>query len=300
MARWEYVIRCEFYGAQYELATRKQSKWRSSFPFSLLKRTEHTRPESWIDLSNADGYTRERILRTLDGGAPNGFFFALAVRRLNDWVTQVRDAARAAIPRLANATDPKYVVDALCAMLPEWSAWGRMTELDRKAILDLVAVKEIALELMDRVISSPTGPMPQVLAQILRTAVLDDYLTAIAMRAVQPAVRAKAYRVLLLREATWLDGSRWRWTDVRYCEGRVEKTQDSRKLTVIPTLLDCLYAAASDRSPIVRSVASEALIREMNTPGVPAVVLARRFATDVSESVAGRGNFILKQLGELL
>jgi hypothetical protein len=102
---------------------------------------------------------------------------------------------------------------------------------------------------------------------------------------------------LLIREATWVDGSRWRWTDVRYCQGRLEKIQHSRPLTVAPRLLESLNAAASDRSSIVRGVAAQALVREMNTPGVPARALASRFAADDSPSVAERGEFVLKQLG---
>ncbi|WP_150118818.1 hypothetical protein [Collimonas fungivorans] len=296
MARWEYVIRYELSFAKHALADTERIGWRSLFLFSAAKNIERTRLLSWIDLSNADGYARERTLRTLDGPASNGFFFALAARRLNDWVVQVRGAAREVVPTLARASDPRHVVDALCALLPAWSSWARMDESDSQTIIDLIAIRGVAQELIDRVISSPTGPIPQVLSQILRTSVLDEHLTEIAMRAVQPAVRAKAYRVLLLREAAWVEGSRWRWTDVRYCEGRMEKIHGSRPLTVAPVLLDSLNAAASDRSSIVRRVASEVLVREMNTPGIPALVLARRFAADDSSSVAGRGEFVLKRL----
>ena len=297
MARWEHVIRRELSFVKHTLVTPKKTKWWSLFSPSE-KSVERTRILSWIDLLDADGYTRERTLRTLRAAAPNGFFFALAARRLNDWVAQVRSAARETVPEIARATNPKHVADAICALLPTWSSWGRMDEPDSQTILDLIAIKGVALELIDRVISSPMGPMPQVFAQILRMSTLDEHLTEIAMRAVQPAVRAKAYRVLLLREATWIEGSRWRWTDVRYCEGRVEKIHGARPLRIAPVLLDVLNAAASDRSSIVRCVASEALVREMNTPGIPALALARRFAEDNSSPVAERGNFVLKRLGE--
>jgi len=297
MARWEYVIRRELSFVKHTLATTKKAKWWSLFSPSA-ESVERARILSWIDLVDANGYTRERTLRTLAAAAPNGFFFALAARRLNDWVAQVRSAARETVPEIARVTNPKHVADAICALLPAWSSWGRMDESDSQTILDLIAIRGVAPELMDRVISSPMGPMPQVFAQILRTSTLDEHLTEIAMRAVQPAVRAKAYRVLLLGEATWVEGARWRWTDVRYCEGRVEKIHGTRLLTIAPVLLDVLNAAASDRSSIVRGVASEALVREMNTPGIPSLALARRFAEDDSSSVAGRGKFVLKKLGE--
>jgi len=78
----------------------------------------------------------------------------------------------------------------------------------------------------------------------------------------------------------------------------MEKTHGSRPLTVAPVFLDFLNAAASDRSSIVRRIASEALVRGMSNPGIPALVLARRVAADDSSSVAGRGEFVLKKLGQ--
>lgn len=297
VARWESVIRLELFFVKQALTANKRNKLWSLFPPSAKSR-DHTRILSWIDLVDGDGYVRERTLRTLIATAPNGFFFTLAARRLNDWVAQVRNAARETVPEIARVTDHKYVADAICALLPAWSSWGRMDKSDSQTILEIIAIKGVAQELIDLLILSPIGPMPQVLGQILRTPILDGHLTDIAIHAVQPAVRAKAYRTLLLREATWVEGSRWRWTDMRYCEGHMEKIHGKRPLTNMPVLLDVLNAAASDRSSIVRAAASEALVREMSTPGIPALVLALRFAEDSSSPVAERGKFVLKKLTE--
>src|SRR3990167_315440 len=43
---------------------------------------------TWLDLCSGDGYIREKTLKALSGAAPNRFFLALALRRLNDWVPQ--------------------------------------------------------------------------------------------------------------------------------------------------------------------------------------------------------------------
>ena len=93
---WERLIRSEF-----SLAMRENvpSKW---MPWS--KRIELL---TWIDLTSWDGYKREKTLRTLSGAAPNTFFFSLAIRRLNDWVPEVRAAARDTLLELAKASDPK-------------------------------------------------------------------------------------------------------------------------------------------------------------------------------------------------
>jgi hypothetical protein len=80
---WERFIRWEF---SKELNASKPSK---------LKFWKHPIPiVSWIDLCHESGFKREKTLQILAGtAAPNSFFFALAVRRINDWVVPVREAA---------------------------------------------------------------------------------------------------------------------------------------------------------------------------------------------------------------
>ncbi|WP_129587790.1 hypothetical protein [Herbaspirillum robiniae] len=171
-----------------------------------------------------------------------------------------------------------------------------MDELAKKTITDLIAVEGVADELRNRIISSPTGPMVKILSQILRTPALDGDLEEIAQRAVQPAVRAKAYRTLLAGEATWVAGTRWEWVDIRYCEGRMEHVHESRSLSIARSLMTDMNTAARDRSATVRNVASEALVRKMNDPAFPVRALALRFSKDASASVARRGQFILEEL----
>lgn len=297
LANWERLIRGEFELARRAGTAPERSGWRALFPFgSSTERAEPERFLTWIDLSSWDGYVRERTLRTLAGPAPNSFFLSLAARRLNDWVPQVRAAAREAVPRLAHATDPEQVVDMLCSMLPAWTSWGRVELLDRQVMTELISIEGVASALKSRVTGSPAGPMAAVLSQALRTAVLDEHLTQIAGEAVQPAVRAKAYRTLLLGKAVWVDGRRWQWTDVRYCQGRLSNILADRQLSNAPELLEVLNAAAADRSSIVRRVAAEALVREMSILGGAVPPLARRFADDPSPAVSERGEFVLKRL----
>ena len=80
---WERLIRLEFSSALESSSPPKRKIW--SKPSQFL---------TWLDLISWDGYKREKTLRTITGAAPNSFFFALAIRRLNDWVPQVREAAR--------------------------------------------------------------------------------------------------------------------------------------------------------------------------------------------------------------
>ncbi|WP_246019494.1 hypothetical protein [Corallincola spongiicola] len=201
---WERFIRSEFHSAIRESTPSKWKVW--SKPKELV---------TWIDLISWDGYKREKALRALSGTAPNTFFFSLAVRRLNDWVPQVRRVAREKLPEIASSADPKYVVEALCVTLSNWNSRGRIEEADKEVLLKIICKKEIAESLRSKLVSSASGPMPSLLSQLGRTPILDGRIEKIAKSAIQPSVRAKAYRSLF-------EGRKWEWTDIRYCEGRLK------------------------------------------------------------------------------
>jgi hypothetical protein len=181
-------------------------------------------------------------------------------------------------------------------MLPAWISWGRAEELDRQVIASLVTSPGVAASLKRRLIVSTAGPMSVILSQALRTPVLDEDLARIAAKAVQPAVRARAYRALLMGKAVWVDARRWQWTDVRYCQGRLTNVLGERPLRVSPVLLETLIAAAADQSSLVRRVAAATLIREIGNLGDSVLPLARRFARDPSPPVAERGAFAVQRL----
>ncbi|CNJ35872.1 Phage transcriptional activator%2C Ogr/delta [Yersinia rohdei] len=106
---WERLIRGEI---SYSLQT--SSSKHNSFESHQVGSLR------WMDICNADGFRRERALRTLSGGAPNSFLLALVARKLNDWVPQVREAARDALSLIAEAsckTNRKHshIADLYCA-----------------------------------------------------------------------------------------------------------------------------------------------------------------------------------------
>ena len=284
---WERLIRSEF-----SLALRKSTPpmWKVWVkPNELL---------TWLDLISWDGYKREKTLRSLSGAAPNTFFFSLAVRRLNDWVPQVRKAAREKLPEIAKATDPHYIVESLFVALSNWSSWGRIEEADRKVLLQIVCEEKVAESLRSKLILSTSGPMPSLFSQLGRTPILDGKIEDIASLAIQPSVRAKAYRSLFEGRIAWIEGRKWEWTDKRYCEGRLKPIVAERKLNVQISLLDLLKKSAEDRSSIVRRVSAEFLIRELNNLGVVAREFAEKFASDKSYPVSERGRFAVRKLEE--
>lgn len=286
---WERFIRSEF-----TLALRASTppKWKSwSQPKKFL---------TWLDLVSYDGYKREKSLRSLTGAAPNAFFFSLAVRRLNDWVPQVREAAREKLHEIANSTNPKYVVEALSIVLSNWNSWGRIEKKDKDVLFQIICEDKIAESLRHELITSAAGPMPSLFSQLGRTLILDGNIEKIASLAVQPSVRAKAYRSLFEGRIVWMEGRKWLWTDKRYCEGRLKPIVAERKLDTNIELFELLKKAANDHSSIVRRVSAEILIRELdNLDPVDSRGLAERFAADKSHPVSERGEFALKRLEEL-
>lgn len=284
---WERFIRSEFSSALRESAPPSWKVW--SRPKDMM---------TWLDLISWDGYRREKSLRALSGAAPNTFFFSLAVRRLNDWVPQVREAAREKLLEVAKSTDPKFVVEALCIALSSWSSWGRIEQKDKEALFQIICEKKIADSLLYKLVSSASGPMPSLFSQLGRTPILDGSIEKIASLAVQPSVRAKAYRSLFEGRIVWMEGRKWEWTDKRYCEGRLKPIVAERKLVTNIDLLDLLKKSSDDRSSIVRRVSAEIVIRELDNLGPLANEFAEKFASDKCLPVSERGNFALKKLAE--
>lgn len=285
---WERLIRSEIDSNLYLTAQSKWARWFKPAP-----------KLTWLDIVNADGYKREKSLRALSkDGAPNAFSLALAVRRLNDWVPQVRTAAREVLPSLLKSTEPKYVTEVLCMLLINWHSWGKMEEIDKHLFLDMVISEEMALLLKSRLISSTSGPMPSLLSQIGRTGILDNYLNEIASNAVQPYVRAKAYRSLFEGRMTWVKGREWQWIDKYYGEKKLIPIIAERKIDVQTPFLELLNRSAVDRSAIVRQVSAEFLIRNIESLGIHARNLAEKFEADKSANVAEQGRFVLRKLDE--
>lgn len=282
---WEKFIRSEFASG---LRDNQDSR------FGMPKKPSNFL--TWIDLISWDGYRRERALLALSGPAPNRFFLALVIRRLNDWVPQVRRAAREKIPGIVALSAVEDFIDVLCITLPHWGSWGRMEESDRRVLLDSLSNKDIAEALKRKIVSAASGPITSIFSQVGRTPVLDDYLNDIARNAVQPPVRAKAYRSQFERRLTWFEGRKWEWTDIRYCKGKFNPVVAGRDLTVVRPFLDILDAASIDSSPMVRKIAAEMLIRHIEVLGEKSFIYASRFASDPSPSVADRGLYALKCL----
>lgn len=284
---WEKKIRAEFCGIESVVAS-SSDQWkfrRSPKCFTSL-----------LDLCSADGYRRERVWRTTAEGIPNGFFFAMAVRRLNDWVPEVRAAACENLPRIAACSNPEHIVDGLWGTLPHSNTWGRIGDAERHVLAEIIGTEPVTLALKLRIIRATAGPAPAMLVQAGRSAALDPWLDEIARFSIQPAVRAKAYRSLLEGRMVWVTGRKWIWTDLKWCKGRYDPVIGERSLSVKAPLLGNLRLALSDSSPLVRQVGAELLIKNLASLGEDARNLAREVASDRYPAIAERGRFALTKL----
>lgn len=284
---WEQLVRNGIVWAENKHKPSKWSFWAAPTPFP-----------TWIDLCSWDGYKRERTLRALAGAAPNAFFLALAARRLNDWVPQVRAAAREKLPSIAAASDPADVASMLCAVLPHWNSWGRLEAHDKKVLLEIASTEAVVRALTVQIISTPAGPIAEILAQVGRTPALDASLLDIASRAVQPAVRAKAYRTMLEAKMAWMEGRAWEWIDRSRSKSYLRAVHGHRLLSDNFPSAELLKAAIDDPSNVVRRVVGDVLIRETEPLDGLNLELAMRLASDKHPSLSARGQFLLKNLAQ--
>ena len=287
---WERFIRWELHRAKNNF---KPPIWRFwSKPVDLIP---------WVDLCSESGFKRERALQDITVGAPNAFFFAIAFRRLNDWVPQVRFAAKENILRIAQSTDSSIVASVLVKLLPNWNSWSRMDEDSKTHLLRIISNPNIKNTIISKVLHDPVGPMGFIFSQLSRSELFDAYLDEIAGHAIQPSVRARAYQALLDGKFTWVSGRKWEWTDVRYCKGSFKTIFGSRPANPGRDKIEMLSAASIDRSAAVRKIVADFLIREIKNeiPSNELGTLINRLATDKSPSVAERGQYAQKKLQTL-
>ena len=284
---WEGVFRSEI-----DIAAQPRTRFR----LKLLPSRPHRLLIPWLDCCSSNGHHRERALRKLNEGAPNCFLLAFVLRRLNDWVPEVRAVARDRIPAIAKNTKSKHLLEALWGILPYLHTWGRLQADDVAVLVNLLGTDDIPLQLTAKLIAMTAGPAPSILAQMGRQPAFDSFLPHVSEAAIQPAVRAKAYKSQLDGYTTWIESYQWVWTDKRWGKGRYRPVINKRKVSINGSFLEILMAAAKDKSPFVRKVAGNALFMDLGDFREGTVPIAKILSKDVSPSVAERGRFALKRL----
>ncbi len=248
-------------------------------------------------LFHHSGFVRQRALETLSTPPAAPFLLTSLMLRMNDWVRQVRVAARYSAERLLPQTSPEVVAAAAPYLLDRWRKWGRW-EADGVAVLDAALQRpDVVASLVQRFLGKDAGSIAVTLRHALRGASLDPHLYELAHKAAHPAVRVIALRALISKRATWPVGFRREWIDKTYGLSRRVVVLESRPVQHDYPTAPLIRAALTDRSAAIRRVAAEAVI-EQRVLLADIDDLADAMIVDRAPSIRDRGDFLRRKLAE--
>ncbi len=242
-----------------------------------------------IFLFHRDGFVRERALNSMTGGLTSGFMVAAMAWRLNDWVRPVRLAARLSFERALALTQPDVVSEAAPYPLSRWKTWQRW-DPEQAVVLDrLFSRPDVVSAIGKRLREATSGPLAQMLRQMLRSPALDDDLIILARSAAEPAVRATAFHTLLDGEARWPVGFGREWVDKSFGIDRRVTLFGRRHITARTDKDKLLRQGLRDSSVAVRLLAADYLTKRADYRNYPPPLRALRIA----DSSGGWGESIL-------
>jgi hypothetical protein len=267
-------------------------EWRSrSVPSEqeLLKRNHDF---AWLFLFHPSGYVREAALDYINDPPTSPFFFSALAWRLNDWVRPVRQAAERCAERVLRRTAADVAANAAIFLLDRHVVWGRWTN-EAEALDRVFEREDVMAGLASQLTQRSTGPLANCLRHALRYPAMDEHLPHLASDAIQPSVRALAYRCLISGKATWTTGYAWTWIDKVYGVRRRVPKFETRDIQRSHPVADLVRAAVRDKSAFVRVVAADALIAARSSlPDEEALIAS--LAKDRSSAVRSRADFMLR------
>jgi hypothetical protein len=239
---------------------------------------ERTRSGAFILVCSGNGFERERALEGVRE-LPNGFCLALTIVRLNDWVDEVRTAARSALLRHAATLDTDVLLQCFELYLAS-SDWGRMNVADRVACDDLFRRRVSSESLIAAIISSRDDQWLRSMSRMLRRADWDTELLRIANTARHWGVRFKAIQALLRGEHQWADRGRRR-----------------RPLSVAIDREALIRQGLEDSSPSIRLTALRAYAETLDIPNEVSRPRFEQLVLDKSAKVVSTAAFWLSRVG---
>jgi hypothetical protein len=245
---------------------------------------------AWLFLFHPNGHVRESALDTIKDPPTSAFFSAALAWRLNDWAKPVRQAAQRCAERILRHTDADVAADVALYLLDRHLVWGRWNE-EAKALDQMFERRDVMAGIAAQLRQRATGPMATYLRHALRYQGFDEHLPGLAVAAVQPSVRALAYRCLISGKAAWPAGYEWAWIDKVYgIRQRVPKIETRDVQRSVP-VSDLVGAAFRDKSAFVRRVAADALIAVRSQVPDDEELIAR-LEQDRSAAVRSRADFM--------
>lgn len=245
---------------------------------------------------HADGRLREAALKCLDELPDGPFAFAALTYRLNDWVEQVRDAARGCAKRLFPHISANTIAEASFFLFTQTHLWGRWGPRDRQILEAVVYRRDVMQVFGDLLMRRRSGRIGTILRLALSKPGLDDALPRLAHEAALPHVRAIAFETLIFRRAQWQVGHRYEWIDKRYGLRRRLPRLERRPLIHQLDIEELIAEAAQDGSAVVRKVAARGLIDLRQELSPEMIQVGELLSTDKSMTVRSRAEFYLTNL----
>jgi hypothetical protein len=247
---------------------------------------------AWLFLFHPNGHIREAALRHINTPPRSSFFLSALAWRLNDWVEQVRQAAKHCIERIGAGVSPEIAAETGLYLLSRRLVWERWR--DEAAALDRILAREdVIVAIADRLRTQTNGPMAACLRGALQYTGMDRHLLTLAARAVQPSVRAVAYQCLISGKARWQTGHEWMWIDKVYGLRKRVPAFGTRELRREQSIASYVAAGLRDKSTLVRKIAADALIAARSQIPDEADLVAL-IAEDPSPMVRSRADFMLR------
>jgi hypothetical protein len=247
---------------------------------------------AWLLLFHSDGYVREIALDAIARPPDSPFLFAALAWRLNDWVEPVRQAAKRCAGRVLPLVRTDIAVSGALYLLDRRLVWGRWR--DEVETLDgFFARADVIAALAEQCRDRRTGPVATCLRHALRYPNIDGHLADLAANAMQPAVRAVAYRCLMTGKARWPADYEWEWIDKVYGLRRRVLRMESRDIEISPPIAETIRQAMQDRSVIVRVLAADSLT-DARAHMANADNLIAELAKDRSYAVRWRADYMLR------
>ena len=168
-------------------------------------------PDVALPLSNAwSGFIREEALKCCLS-IHSSFELSLALRRLNDWVPQVRAAAAACIERniLRDASGDKVTCIVACiGNILDARKFGRSYSENEQILRSLIEYPKVRDQWRDLIMNSREDDAARGLRLALRNGDFLDELAAFSSGAHHRAVRRVATRALLEGDFVWRENRR--------------------------------------------------------------------------------------------
>ncbi len=243
---------------------------------------------------HGSGYARQATLDAWNCPPDSPLFLAAIASRLNDWVAEVRAAAKRCAETWFPHTSAEVVAGAFGHLVERQDVLSRWSGEESQLVADMLYRKDVLAIVADQLVRSLSGPAQRTLRYALRRPGLDATLLRLATDAAKPDIRAAALKTLIERRVTWTSCFEKQWVDKRYRIARRVPVTAGRDIAHDLDVQQLLRLFAIDRRTLVRKTVASALIDRLGNATSSDFEIARQLAHDKSPAVSGKALYFLE------